>query len=120
LDTQEKELIGITELGEAKQLMEKLATKGIYIEIKHNEQTCVKGCTVKVEIWANHDDIPAIAETIRNEKMETLENEGLNIDHDLLNQVFDDEAKTAVCPACGADFSTDQKECPDCGLVFIP
>jgi uncharacterized OB-fold protein len=116
----EKELIGIIDLNEAKELAVKLAEKEIYIEMKHNEKTCVKGCAVKVEIWAEHDDIPAIAETIRDEKMKVLDNEGLDIDKSLLDHVFDDEAKTAICPACGTSFSTELKECPECGLVFIP
>ncbi len=116
----DKELIGIIDLSEAKELAEKLAEKEIYIDIRHNEQTCKKGCTVKVEIWANKDDIAAIAETVRDEKLKVLDNEGLNIDKSLLDNVFDEEAKTAVCPACGTSFSTELKECPECGLVFIP
>jgi len=120
MESSEKVLIGILELSEAKELSDKLEPKGVYITIKHNEQTCAKGCAVKVEVWAPETDIPAIAETIKEEKMKIIDNEGLDIDKSLLDQVFDDEAKTAVCPACGASFSTDNKECPDCGLVFIP
>jgi len=48
-----------------------------------------------------------------------LENEGHDIDHSILNNVFDSNAQTAVCPCCGTSFSTSLKECPDCGLVFI-
>jgi len=120
MDTQERILIGILELSEAKDLSDKLEPKGVYIAIKHNEQTCTKGCVVKVEVWAQESDIPVIAETIKEEKMKIIDNEGLDIDKSLLEQVFDDEATTAVCPACGASFSTDNKECPECGLVFIP
>lgn len=120
MDTQEKILIGILELSEAKALSDKLEPKGVYIAIKHNEQTCLKGCVVKVEVWAQENDIPVIAETIKEDKMKLLDNEGLDIDKSLLEHVFDDEAKTAICPACGASFSTDNKECPECGLVFIP
>ena len=116
----EKELIGIIDLAEAKELVEKLIEKEIYIEIRHNEKTCLKGCSVKVEIWAEQKDIPAIAEVISHEKMKVLDNEGLDIDKSLLDHVFDDEAKTAICPACGTSFSTECKECPECGLVFIP
>ncbi len=120
MDTQEKVLIGILELNEAKKLSDQLEPKGVYIAIKHNEQTCLKGCVVKVEVWAQENDVPAIAETIREDKMKLLDNEGLDIDKSLLEHVFDEESKMATCPACGTSFSTDLKECPDCGLVFIP
>ena len=120
MDNQEKTLIGIIELTEAKRLAEKLLIKGIELDVKHNAQTCVKGCAVKVEVWANNEDIETIARTIQEENLRTLENEGLEIDGSLLDQVFDDESHTAICPACGTSFSTDLKECPDCGLVFIP
>ena len=119
MDTQEKILIGVLELSEAKELSDKLEAKGVEIAIKHNEQTCMKGCVVKVEVWAKEADMPAIVDTIREEKMKVLDNEGLDIDKSLLDQVFDDEAKTATCPACGTSFSTENKECPECGLVFI-
>ena len=119
METSEKILIGVLELNEAKELSDKLEPKGIYIAIKHNEQTCTKGCVVKVEVWAQENDIPAIAETIREEKMKTLDNEGLDIDKSLLDHVFDEDATTATCPACGTSFSTKLKECPECGLVFF-
>jgi rRNA maturation endonuclease Nob1 len=35
-----------------------------------------------------------------------------------INQVFDPENPTAVCPACGTEFSTHLGECSDCGLAF--
>lgn len=40
--------------------------------------------------------------------------------HDLstVTAVFDTEADSAVCPACGCSFSTTSNTCPACGLCF--
>ncbi len=42
-------------------------------------------------------------------------------DHDVAaaGAVFDAEAETALCPACGCHFSTTHDSCPDCGLSFV-
>lgn len=41
-------------------------------------------------------------------------------EHDLVlaEAVFDAAAESALCPACGCQFSTAQTACPDCGLCF--
>ena len=117
---EEKILIGLSEINEAKALFEKAFEQGIELELKHNPATCPKGCMVRVEIWANKQDVHDVAQIINDKNTRILDNEGLNINKELLETVFDEEAKTAICPACGTEFSTDNKECPDCGLVFIP
>lgn len=111
---------GIVELNEAKRLLEALAEKGVELEIRHNEQTCKKGCQSVVEVWVKIEDIPTLEQHIKEKNMKHLESEGVQIDTELLNSVYDPESKVAVCPACGTEFSTSDKECPDCGLVFIP
>ena len=42
-----------------------------------------------------------------------------SFDSNLSEEIFDQNKDTAVCPACGASFSTKESECPECGLVFI-
>lgn len=113
----EREMIGIMELVSAKRLREKLAENGVEIEIGHNKQTCTSGCRVTVEVWAKSEDILKVQEKLAEEHMKLLE--GLDFDLKQISQVFDPKKETAVCPACGAEFSTDLKECPDCGLVFV-
>lgn len=41
-------------------------------------------------------------------------------DHDLsmAEAVFDDNAETVICPACGRSFAPTSRECPECGLAF--
>lgn len=113
----EKVMLGIMELVDAKRLKEKLAEMGVAIELGHNSETCTKGCKVTVEVWADQKDIPNIQEVLRSERAKLLDD--LDVDPDLANQVFDPSQDSAVCPACGAKFSTELKECPECGLVFI-
>ncbi len=111
---------GIVEVNEAKRMLEALAEKGVELEIRHNEQTCRTGCKAVVEVWVKVDDVPMLQEYIRDKNIKTIEAEGIEVDHTQINSVYDPESKVAVCPACGAEFSTDEKECPECGLVFIP
>jgi len=113
----ERVFIGIMDLVSAKRLRDKLAERGIEIELGHNKQTCTSGCRVTVEVWAKSHDIPKVQEVLAEERMKLLE--GLDFNPDQVSQVFDPKKETAVCPACGARFSTENKECPECGLVFI-
>jgi tRNA(Ile2) C34 agmatinyltransferase TiaS len=114
-----KVLLGAIEINEAKRLKEKLSTKNINIDLVHNETTCKKGCVARVEAWAETNDIEAIQKMIHEENMHMIMSEGTDVDPEQIHQVFDDEAETAICPACGTSFSTKLKECPDCGLVFF-
>jgi rRNA maturation endonuclease Nob1 len=112
--------IGIIEFNEAKKLIEAMAEKGVELEARHNDQTCRTKCKPSVEVWVKLEDIPAIQQYMHEKNLSILEAEGIDIDHERLNSVYDPESKIAVCPACGTEFNTDQKECPECGLVFIP
>jgi len=113
----EKVMLGIMELVDAKRLKEKLAETGVEIDLGHNKQTCTRGCKVTVEVWGYPQDLPKIQEVLREEQSKLLED--LDFDPKRSDQVFDPSKKTAVCPACGTEFSTELTECPECGLVFI-
>jgi hypothetical protein len=113
----EKTMLGIMELVDAKRLKEKLAEMGVGIELGHNKETCTKGCKVTVEVWADPVHLPKIQAVLREEHAKLLDD--LDVDPDLANQVFDPDKENAICPACGAEFSTELKECPECGLVFM-
>ena len=112
----EKVMMGVMELVAAKRLKEKLAESGVAIELGHNKETCTRGCKVTVEVWAKTAEIPKVQELLREEHTKLLED--LDFDPHQSDQVFDPSKKSAVCPACGTEFSTDLKECPECGLVF--
>ena len=112
----EKILVGIMGLIDAKRLKEKLAEIGIQIELGHNKETCTKGCQVTVEVWADPAHLAKIQEVVKEERSKLLDD--LDFDPDQSNQVFDPTKETAICPACGTEFSTKLKECPECGLVF--
>jgi len=112
----EKVRLGVMPLVEAKRLKETLAELGMEIELGHNEETCTRGCRVTVEIWAEPRHIPKIQEVLKAESSKIYE--GLDFDPKQVDQVFDPGKETAVCPACGTQFSTKSDECPECGLAF--
>ena len=115
-----KILIGIIELNEAKKIALELTEHGIKIDFDNNSQTCRRGCQPTVELWANSEDMPKIEKLLSEKRMQILKNEGNEINSDILGSVYDQNSDIAVCPACGTSFSTKEKECPECGLVFIP
>ncbi|MBN1114462.1 MAG: hypothetical protein JXA66_03910 [Oligoflexia bacterium] len=112
-------LLGIFEINEAKRLSELFSEKGIGSELRNNEETCKKGCRVVVEVWVEEARAEEVVAVLKQEAVKVLNNEGLEPDPAILNEVYDPDQETAVCPACGAAFSTSRKECPECGLVFV-
>lgn len=108
----------VIEVNEAKRMLEVMAQRGVELEIRHNDATCRTGCKAVVEVWVKTEDLPALIEYIRDKNVQVVEAEGVEFDKDIVNSVYDPESKTAVCPACGTEFSTSEKECPECGLVF--
>lgn len=119
VNNENKVLIGVMEINEAKRLRDKLAELGVEIDLIHNDETCRKGCRTSIEFWARFEDVQKVQELLQQEVREMINKEGRQIDHEQLDHVFDPEAKNTICPACGTEFSTDLKECPDCGLVFL-
>jgi len=116
MDKKEKILFGVLELYEAERIMSSLEGEKLNLEIRHNKETCHAGCRVTVEMWCNEEDLPKLAEFLQKEQLKLFE--GLNVRPELMHQVFDENATEAVCPACGASFSTSKLECPECGLGF--
>ena len=114
-----KILIGVIEINEAKRLKEKLSIHDVNIELIQNDETCKKSYQTKVEVWVASEYIEEVQKVIHAENMHMIMSEGVDVNPEQLNQIFDSEAETAVCPACGTSFSTKLKECPECGLVFF-
>jgi transcriptional/translational regulatory protein YebC/TACO1 len=117
--SENKILVGVIEINEAKRLRDKLFDRGVQIDLIHNEQTCRKGCQSRVEVWVEAQHLQQVQELFQEEVKRMIETEGTGVNHEQIGQVFDPEAKTTICPACGTEFSTELKECPDCGLVFF-
>lgn len=109
--------LGSSEFNEAKRLQSLLEERGVKLSLLKNPDNCATGgCKITVEVYASEGDIPVIREFFREQKARAFD--GLNVDDSLLEEVYDPEKGTAKCPACGTEFSTSLKECPDCGLVF--
>lgn len=108
--------LAVLPLNDAKSLQDQLAKKGIQLTLNHNDQTCTRGCTVTVEVLGNEKDIPLIAQTYQDNFKELTE--GHDVNWEAANSVFDPSKETAICPACASEFSTTNKECPDCGLFL--
>ena len=112
----EKILIGTSDVIQAGRYRDQLAREGVHLELVHNPSTCRTGCRTTVELWARPEDLDAVRLAIGREEARNWA--GLDFDPKLLNEVFDPAKGQAVCPACGTQFETAHKECPDCGLCF--
>jgi rRNA maturation endonuclease Nob1 len=108
--------LGNIALSEAKILQSALSQQGVELVLDHNDHTCKRGCTVTVEILVEEVSIPLVQETLKRQF--TQLSQGVDVNWELLNQVYDPAAPEAVCPACGSRFSTGLQECPECGLCF--
>lgn len=108
--------LGSSEFNEAKRLQSLLLERGIKLSLLSDAENCGKGCKVTVEVYASEGDVPAIRDFFSEQKNRAFD--GLNVNEALLEEVYDPEKGTARCPACGTEFPTTLKECPDCGLVF--
>jgi hypothetical protein len=107
---------GIFQLNDAKSLQQDLAKKNIEIFLNHNDKTCTRGCSITVEVLGYEKDLPEIAKVFQDNYKKLVE--GLEVDWEVANSVFDPAKSTATCPACAAQFSTKETECPDCGLFI--
>lgn len=107
----------IMPLAEAKTLQDQLQKEGVEIVLNHNDQTCTRGCTVTVEVTGRQEDVPLVSK-IYHENFKKL-TEGLEVNWEALDSVFDPNADKVTCPACTFEFVPTSSECPDCGLAFM-
>ena len=108
------------DLAEAKRIQSILSERGVSLVIHSEIDDCCekKSCKPSVQVYVLEQDLPRVNLFFQEEKHRL--HEGLQFDSNLLDEVFDPDRGEARCPACGTQFSTSQKTCPDCGLVFIP
>ena len=109
-------LIGIVEINEANRLIDKMKDQGIELEANFNRKTCSGGCRTMVELRAKEENLGAISKMLQEEHLKLFE--GMEINPEFMNQVYDTGKKEARCPACGTKFETSKSECPECGLNF--
>jgi hypothetical protein len=111
-----KIMVGTLGAREAEHLRSTMAREGIEVLTVHNKMTCSSGCSTTLEVWVHPEDLGDIQRLMSEARQRDLADLGAN--PELLEQVFDPEQATAVCPACGTRFDTSADECPDCGLGF--
>ncbi|MCB9091499.1 MAG: hypothetical protein H6621_09310 [Halobacteriovoraceae bacterium] len=108
--------LGIFQFQDAKRIQAELKNQGIQVELQFNDQTCQSGCQVTVELWGFEIDKEAIVQFFQKENQRDLG--GHQINNEQLSEVFDPQADSVVCQACGFKFNPSEKKCPDCGLVY--
>ena len=109
--------LGEVEYGEAKRLQAVLAERGVQMLLASNPDSCgTGGCKPKLEVRVPSQSMELVRAFFEEERKRSMD--GLEHDASLGDEVFDPERATARCPACGTEFSTQLKECPDCGLCF--
>lgn len=116
MDSDSKKMIGLLGVRDAELLESRLAKEGIQIATIFNHSTCKTGCSPSKEIWAHAEDVHEIQKILLDEHLKVLTEMGVSLEQ--INQVFDPANPSAVCPACGTEFSTTNLECPECGLAF--
>lgn len=117
MDTNDKVLLGTFSVMIANRYRDLLQAKGVELAVLHNAATCSTGsCGTSMELWAERKDLDAVLAVFQQEQARNFM--GLEVNPDLLSQVYDPSQDNAVCPACGTSFSTSLAECPDCGLSF--
>jgi hypothetical protein len=110
-------LIGVVDQKEASRLRGHLDDQGVEVFLRTDPADCSSGsCSTKIEIHVMERDIEKVREFLQQERAKSFE--GLEINPQWLEHVYDTSQESANCPACGTNFSTQLKECPDCGLVF--
>ncbi len=108
--------LGVLGLNEAKNLKAKCDKEGVELILNHNDASCSRGCAVTVEVLIKPQDIEVFSKIQGEEYSKMLE--GMDVNFNQINSVYDPNANEATCPACGTVFSTQLAECPECGLNF--
>ena len=112
-------------LAEAKRMRNKLVELGIPTSLGRDDH-CTSGCSPKVLVLAREEDLPRIADVLKQDWVGMLANESdmapeamawfASHASPLHPQV---ETAEPPCPACGhVGPLTDAQACADCGLVL--
>jgi len=105
------------DLREVKNLQELLADALIPSRIAADDSSCGKGCCASsFFLLVRQEHGREAAQLLKQEfaRLTALDQHDLS----LADAVFDPDAGTATCPACGCRFATTTTTCPDCGLCF--
>ena len=104
-------------LNEVKQLRSLLEKEHIPSLLVSKDGNCGKGCCgPSFLLHVRFEDGQAAMAILADEFRRTTS----LMSHDLstTDSVFDPDAETTFCPACGCSFSPTVMTCPDCGLCF--
>src|SRR4051812_47655579 len=111
-------LVGVADPVEARRLRGHLEDLGIEVFLRTDPAECnTKNCSPKIELHVMSRDLEKVKAFLQTEHSKSID--GLEINPQWLQEVFDTSKDTAICPACGTSFSTTARECPDCGLGFV-
>lgn len=104
-------------VNDIKSLKKLLAADRIPSLIAGDESSCRKGCCgPELYLQVKKEDMDAVTLILTREFVSATALD----DYDMRNvdAVFDHQADTTVCPACGCSFSPTVGACPECGLCF--
>jgi len=115
MDKNDAVMLGVVGVTQGERIKSTMLSKGIVVEAFPQTLDC-SSCAMKLEVWAHKDDVQKIQEIMQQDQLKNYQ--GLSVDVDQINHVFDPSKEDATCPACGTHFKTSHSECPDCGLVL--
>ncbi|MFW2367846.1 MAG: hypothetical protein ACN4GW_15630 [Desulforhopalus sp.] len=104
-------------VNDIKSLQKMLAADRIPSLIAGDENSCRKGCCgPELYLQVRKEDMDAVTQILTRDFISSTALD----DYDLRNAdaVFDQQADTTLCPACGCSFSPTIGACPECGLCF--
>lgn len=105
------------QLADLKVLEKELARENIGVLLSGDESSCGKGCcSSSFFLQVRREDARDAVEVVQ----QYIDRTTAISHHDLTcaEHVYNPQAGTAVCPACGFTFETSTSTCPDCGLCF--
>jgi len=104
-------------LHDIKQLEVLLEKEKIGVLPVGDDKSCGKGCCPSYfDLKVRREDAREAVQIIEEVFRKNTGLDGYDLSHS--ESVFNPYASEAVCPACGAKFSTSITTCPDCGLCF--
>ena len=104
----------LMEMKKIKGMLEKAGIPALLIK----DENCSGGCCgPEVTLHIKLEDLGAAQELLFAEHQRSTGLQSYNLEN--VDAVFDPQAATVNCPACGTQFSPSLGHCPDCGLQFM-
>jgi hypothetical protein len=102
-------------LADAKEIQRACLASDIPVLLGRDEH-CKKGCTPKVQLLAREEDVPRMANLLRERWVDLARREGTLGDTPAVAAA---DGEHLPCPACGHAGELDEEgACADCGIVL--